>query len=173
MEIGIIKTVTLVEGRLECEVDLGANWVETATLYGLSSINEYPLPGDEVAVDIDGAEIAILALFRANPEGIESGDSILYSRDANGDMMASVKLSADGTATVNGGERSAVGYQDLKDGFDMLKDDFNNLVTVFSNHTHPYVDTPIGAAVTSITGTAGVSSSASIDSSESETLKIP
>lgn len=39
--------------------------------------------------------------------------------------------------------------QKTKDEISALRSAVNNFVTVFNAHTHPYVDTPVGAAVTS------------------------
>lgn len=87
----------------------------------------------------------------------------------NGD----VEINASGEIIFNSGSDYAVQHTALKDGFDTLKTDLNNLVTVFTAHTHPYVDTPIGAAVTSPTTTPGTSSAASVDSSKIDTIRLP
>lgn len=175
MDIGTIKTITLEDGRLECVIDFGADDVDPlVVVYNGANRSEYPLPGDEVVVDRDGAESVIVAVFREHPDGVGSGESIIYGRDGSGSLVSSVKLCSDGKVLINGGGRSVAAYPDLKTAFDTLKNNFNTFVsTKYNLHTHPYVDTPIGAAVTSATTAVGSPSTANIAPSESNTVEVP
>lgn len=104
MDIGTIKTITLEDGRLECVIDFGADDVDPlVVVYNGANRSEYPLPGDEVVVDRDGAESVIVAVFREHPDGVISGESIIYGRDGSGNMVSSVKLCSDGKVLINGG----------------------------------------------------------------------
>lgn len=104
MDIGTIKTITLEDGRLECVVDFGSDDVDPlVVIYNGANRAEYPLPGDEVVVDRDGAESVIVAVFREHPDGVGSGESIIYGRDGDGNMVSSVKVCSDGNVKINDG----------------------------------------------------------------------
>lgn len=180
MDIGTIKTITLEDGRLECAVDFGADDVDPlVVVYSGANRAEYPLPGDEVVVDRDGAESVIVAVFREHPDGVGSGESIIYGRDGDGSPVSSVKLCSDGKVLVNGGGRSAAAYPDLKTAFDDLKDDFNSFVSdKYNKHTHlvaalPSVGTPPPTIPTGVTASQGSKSTANIAPSESNTVEVP
>jgi hypothetical protein len=186
MDIGTITEIKKVDDGLECRVDMGAGLVETAVLFGTGGHFEYPMIDDEVAIQMasddngySGAQNVIVAVFRATPDGLSSGESIMYSRDSAGSVVGSVKCNGNGKVIINDGTRSAVGFSDLKSGFDELKDDFNSFVTsVYNKHVHnvaalPSVGTPPPVIPTIVTTSTGKSSSASIDTSESETVLVP
>lgn len=140
MITGTIKTIKADGNALVAEVDAGASDIVEAVLYGMSSINDYPLPGDEVAIEDTGSEYIIAAVFRANPSGLGSGESILYSRDSSGNVAASVKCGSNGEIILNGGTDYAAEFTALKTGFDAL-------VSYVDAHTHlvaalPSVGTP-------------------------------
>lgn len=180
MDIGTIKTISLEDGRLECVVDFGADDVDPLVIvYNGANRSEYPLPGDEVVVDRDGAESVIVAVFRDNPDSVGIGESIIYGRDGSGDMVSSVKLCSDGKVLINGGGRSVAAYPDLKTAFDTLKNDFNAFLnTKYNLHTHlvaalPSVGAPPPTIPTLVTTSTGSPSTANIDPSESNTVEVP
>lgn len=174
MDIGTINTITLNDDRLECVVDFGADDVDPLCIVNCgANRNEYPMVGDEVVVDRDGAESSIIAVFRPHPAGLATGESIFYGRDGDGNAVSTVKVCADGQVQINGGGRSVAAYPDLETAFNTFKQDFNTHINIFTNHTHPYVDTPIGAAVTVITTTPGTPTTADITPSESDTVEVP
>lgn len=86
-----------------------------------------------------------------------------------------------GTITTSGstetvlqdGTNWAVQYSAMYTAFNQLRTDLNNLVTIFNAHTHPYVDTPVGAATTSVTATSGTSSTVDMGNAKVDTVRLP
>jgi hypothetical protein len=108
MDIGTIKTITLNDNSLECVVDFGADDVDPkCVLYCGANRTEYPLPGDEVVVDRDGAESVIVGLFTPISD-LDSGESILSGRNIDGIVVSSVKVANDGTVKVNEGKSGKI-----------------------------------------------------------------
>jgi hypothetical protein len=104
------------------------------------------------------------------------GETKTFSTDAEGAEQAHINYLNDGTIEINGNDDFAVAFNDLKTGYDQLKSDFNSLVNTYNLHTHIVATT--GTAVAQ-TGTAaatlatGTTSSASIDDSKVENVKLP
>jgi hypothetical protein len=175
--IGTVLTSTIEEGLIECTVDLGSDDTVTCTLYGLAGVDSYPLPGDEVHVTINDEEYTITAVFRDAQDGFGPGETVVYSRDSDGNIKATVKCTADGNVILNAGTRSAVGFEDLKTAFDQLRTDHDDLYGVVSAHGHlsgppgaptgPAIELPSQAPVIPVPSTADV------DPAESETVKLP
>lgn len=85
-----------------------------------------------------------------------------------------IELDKDGNVIINEGTDNSVRYSKLKEEFDKLKQDLNNFITsVYNAHTHPYVDSPVGASNTSATLTLGTASTADISSSKIDEIKVP
>lgn len=105
--IGEIIAVFVEDDRLVCDVDFKPE-TEEATLYGLSSQSSYPIAGDEVAVNVSGEENIIVAVFRPHPSGLGVGESWTYGRDADGNIVSSVKHKSDGTVVINDGTEPAL-----------------------------------------------------------------
>lgn len=81
-----------------------------------------------------------------------------------------VKLTGTTNVQLNGNTNFAVKYTELKTAFDLLRTEVNALITIFNAHTHPYVDTPVGASTTSPSLTPGTPATA--DMSASQNLKV-
>jgi len=95
MEIGTIKEIDISSGRFTAIVDIGNNVSRPAILYNSPNITSAPLVGDFVAISVSGSEYIILAVF-SNVESPEGGTKI-YSRDADGIVVASFELKNDGS----------------------------------------------------------------------------
>lgn len=167
MDIGTITGIKKTDNGLECTIDFGANLIEEATLYGLSSSNDYPLPGDEVAVQTAGNQNVIVAVYRDIPDGTGQGETITYSRDSGGNIAASVKCGSNGEVILNGGADYAAEFTALKTGFD-------SLVAYVDAHTHlvaalPSVGTP---PPTIPTLPPPVPSGATIDAAKVEKVRL-
>ena len=109
-------------------------------------------------------------------DSLNSGDKEIFSTNSDGDTIAAfIKLLNTGVIHINGDADNIAGYAKLKEGFDTLKQDFNNLVTAYNTHIHITTAT-VGATPTpgviAPTTSTGTSSSASIDSSKKENVKI-
>lgn len=97
----------------------------------------------------------------------QRGERKIYSVSTDGKTIkASALFKNDGSIVLNDGTKSSVRFAELKAGFDQLKSDFN---TFASSHVHSGVTTGSGSS-----GTATATpSTASIDTAESATVKIP
>ena len=86
-----------------------------------------------------------------------------------------INLLDDDTIEINGDADNIAGFADLKSGFDTLKQDLNNLITAYNAHIHITTAT-VGATPTpgiiAPTVSTGTPSTASIDSSKKDNLKI-
>ena len=85
--------------------------------------------------------------------------------------VVAIKALADGTLEINGNSDFAVAFNDLKAGFDQLKADYNTfLTTIYNLHTHVSV-TSLGTPTVPVP--TGSNSSASIDASKVDEVKLP
>lgn len=125
VETGTIKTVTITDSGCICEVNFGADVVETCVLYENIGNNNYPLPDDEVAVSLSNGQNTILAVFRPIPDDLKAGEQVIYSRDSSGTIQANIKFKNDGEINLNDGDDFAVKFNELKTAFDTLVSDFN------------------------------------------------
>jgi hypothetical protein len=83
-------------------------------------------------------------------------------------------ITTSGTETViQNGTDFAVQFTAMQSAFDTLKSEVNSLVTLFTAHTHPYFDTPVGASVTSVTTTPGVPPVASMSGAKVSDVRLP
>lgn len=126
VETGTIKTVTITDSECICDVNFGADVVETCVLYENIGNNNYPLPDDEVAVSLSNGQNTILAVFRPIPDDLKAGEQVIYSRDSSGTIQANIKFKNDGEIKLNDGDDFAVKFNELKTAFDTLKNDFNS-----------------------------------------------
>jgi hypothetical protein len=65
-----------------------------------------------------------------------SGESRMYSTDANGVLKTSIWLKNDGIMEIGGDVDFMVRYSKLAEAFNELKDDHNKLVDAFNMHVH-------------------------------------
>lgn len=170
MEIGTIVAIGKIESELICTVSFGENDDITAIIYGAANQSEYPMIDDEVAVHRAGTQNTIVAVYRPAPDDLNVGEVVTYSRDENGNVLASVKCHGDGRVTINGGGRTLATFDDLKAGFDEFRDDFNGFLSnIHDKHTHL---APSGATGVPLV-VPSAQSRASIDACESETVEAP
>ncbi|KPK95638.1 hypothetical protein AMJ80_04500 [bacterium SM23_31] len=178
--VGIIKGAEIGlnrdgnKNRLLLQVELIPEDVRTAELISQAGEDTYPGEGSRVLILNAGAFLAAIASTDDLEPETEAGEKEFYSTDSPiTSKLARIKLNKNSEIIMNEGTDFAVAYTDLKTAFDKLKTDFNNFISVFNAHTHPYVDTPIGASVTSATATPGTSSTADMSGSKVEKVKLP
>ena len=123
----------------------------------------------------DGSRVLILEVGPSWKIAVASDDNIVPTMAAGekriystsgGSVVADIKLLADGTIEVNGNSDFAVAFNDLKTGFDQLKSDFNA-------HTHLAAATAQSIAAGDPPSVPVSLSSASIDASKVDTVKLP
>lgn len=134
-------------------------------------IDSVPLSDDQgvmISVGSNGKNVFI-GIY-PDPQA-KPGEVRLYGRDSNGQQVSELLFNNAGEFVYNQGTDYAVAYEDLKVGFDTLKADFNNLITVFNAHVHSGVTT--GGGSSAVSPTPGTPSTASIDASKVETVRLP
>ena len=173
VEVGTIKSVTITDGECACEVDFGASVVETCVLYENVGGNNYPLPGDNVAVSMTDGQNTILAVSRAVPDDLKQGEHVIYSRNSSGELQANIKLTDDGEINLNEGDDFAVKFNELKSAFDELKGELDALVTVYNAHIHVTSNAVVGSPVTVVpTTSTGTPPAADMSSAKVEKVKL-
>ncbi len=168
----IAKTIkSAIDGVWEITSELWPDFNKKARLVSSPGIQGIPLEDDEcilIRIGSDMSKTAFIGTF--HKEDIEPGEVIVYSRDANGDLIAKVYCDKDGNVTINADSDNAVRFSELKTAFDQLKSDFSSFVTTQYNlHMHPTAAT--GAA--SLPTITGSSSTADIDPAKIDTIKVP
>lgn len=106
----------------------------------------------------------------------KDGEFRTYATDSDGNEVAYTYMTNDGDLELNGNDDNAVRFSELKSGFDTLKTDLNSLITAYNSHTHITTAT-VGASPTpgviAPTTSTGASSTASVDSSKIDKVKLP
>jgi hypothetical protein len=93
----------------EVEIDPGDGALETATHFGPPGDDAQPLDGDHAAVvEGSGEQLVVGYLDPVNARITGPGERRIYSRRADGEVVASVLLESDGTVTVESIEGSVV-----------------------------------------------------------------
>jgi hypothetical protein len=95
----------------------------------------------------------------------------LYATDADGNEKGSHLLDSDGTHVINNGTDWAVRYSALETAFTQLRADHNKLAASYDAHTHGGVTS--GLSSTGTTVPSGAESSADIEPSKVEEVRLP
>jgi hypothetical protein len=110
----------------------------------------------------DSYQVAVATSDGLAPES-DPGEIEIYSTDNPVTAkQARIYLNKDGEIILNQGSDFAVRFSALETAFNQLKSDYDA-------HTHPYVDTPIGASTTSAT----TPSTADISGAKIEEILVP
>lgn len=140
----------------------------------IQSVQFFSPPGDD-SPPSDGSIVAIIDISDAYKIAVAADDNIapsmdegekkLYSSDS-GAIQAFINLLKGGNIELNGNNDNAVAFQDLKDGFDTFVTDFNTFIGVFNAHVH-------SSSGTGPPTTSGTITTASVDASKIDTIKVP
>jgi len=104
------KVETYITGIIESRI----NERIQSILYGPAGDDSPPLPDDRcLMIKIDGSGNHIISGVICKSQGADPGEKILYSRDSNGNVQATIKLLSDGTIEINGNADFAVSWTDL------------------------------------------------------------
>lgn len=104
-----------------------------------------------IVIKVDSAE------YRIN--SLESGEVCIYSMHGQ-----KILLNKDGDIVFNDGTDFAVGFNELKNGFDLLKTQLNTFIGVYNSHAAKPANDPL---------LVGVPVTATIDLSKIEEIKLP
>ena len=140
--MGLIGTLlellrTTVEGTpiTDLKVDPGGGTNVTAELYQAAGDDASPLPDDTVAVvEIPGTGryIAIGFIDPKNEPTAAPGERRLYSRNSDGDIQVTIRLSNDGVVHLAEDEAAA-----LIARADRVESELAAIKQAFASHTHP------------------------------------
>lgn len=123
--------------------------IQTATQAAPFGFNSSPV-ADYRAVFTDtlkkGVPVVIGYISKFNE--CKDGESMMYSTNSSGEQQTYIYLNNEGNIEIGGKEDNAVGYAELKKGFDQLKEDFNAFVEKYNLHTHSVSGAATGAPVT-------------------------
>ncbi len=141
-------------------------YIIEGTLIGSSGDDSPPLSGDLVVeLPRTGTGRAFMAGTISLSQGAKEGERILYSRDENGAVQAKIYLNASGEVFINDGSDFAVKFNELKSSFEQLVADFNA-------HTHMVSGTASAGVVTATASPTTSPSSANIDSSKVDKVRL-
>lgn len=155
----------------------GRNDVQESLQVSPFGLDSKPIK-DTIGVRSNTSELGttIVLGYITNNRVAKDGEIRLYSSDSTGGELCYVYLTNDGNLELNGNDDNAVRFSELKAGFDALKADLNSLITAYNSHIHITTAT-VGATPTpgviAPTPSTGVSSSASVDTSKVENVKLP
>ena len=148
------------------QIDLGTTAqpdIQSVEYIPLSGDDNPPRNGDKVVVISLGPAFKIaIAVRDAVVTAMNPGERKLYSRDSNGDIAAFINLLTGGDIWLNGGDFSAVRFEELETQFNELRDAFNN-------HNHTYNP---GPGSSTPTGPAAPQSASDLSGAESGTVKV-
>jgi phage baseplate assembly protein V len=153
--------IKIVDDSLKCQglqvsllADEVRDDVERFQEYGFTSVPEAGAEAVFVSVGGNRAHGIVVATEdrRYRIKDLDPGDVCLYTREGERVFLD------DSADLVHLGAKAATDFVALaaatKSEINALRTTVNSLVTTFNAHTHPYVDTPIGAAVTAPTATS-------------------
>jgi hypothetical protein len=107
--IGHIKEVFEDDGQITCILKTGNGVEISAFVMGTSGAEFHPVPGDVALCHTAGQEILISAIIHGDAS-TESGESLVFSRNSNGDVVSSLYLKTDGSVLCSNDS----GYFELK-----------------------------------------------------------
>jgi hypothetical protein len=110
----------------------------------------------------------------------DTGETRVYSTDADGELKAYIWCKNDGTLLLNGDADNAVRYSKLEEAYNQLKDDHDALVdkvteflTHYKAHTHPVSGAVAGATTPPVTITDPQHSTGDISDAKIDEIKTP
>jgi hypothetical protein len=94
--IGHIKEVFEDDGQITCILKTGNGVEISAFVMGTSGAEFHPVPGDVALCHTAGQEILISSIIHGDAS-TEPGESLVFARNANGDVVSSLYLKTDGS----------------------------------------------------------------------------
>ena len=160
--IGKVIQSVIKNALREIQTEIYPSYIKSSRQVLPPGIDAVPIEGDQgIVIILDESMGKTVAIGVYPDPQAESGEVRLYSRDDDGNQKSILWIKKDGTIEINGGAESAVAFAALKSGFDSLKSDHNTFLT----HVHGVAGTPPVPPA--------IPSTASIDSSEVTTVKLP
>jgi hypothetical protein len=116
--IGTIKEIGVVDGAVEVVVLLSGGAEKTAILHSVAGLDTYPIPGDIVTLKDIGGDYVVDSVYVPPDNGTSPGETLLFSRGADGAIRATMKATADAVLILNDGTEPAVRGDLLKSQYD-------------------------------------------------------
>lgn len=146
---------------------------ETSQNYGLSGIISNPPNDDKTLVlTIGNLDISLGSINYQVDLPANRGETKVYSTDESGVEKASLLLNSDEEHVINNGTDYAVAFEDLKTEFNELNDKYNKLITTLNAWT-PVPNDGGAALKTALTSASPLDSTANIDNSKVEKVRLP
>lgn len=102
MAIGQIKELSIVDGQITAVVETGSGPAVTATVMPQAGGEFHPQVGDTVYFRHAGQEVVVLGIFSSDAI-TTPGESLIFARNAAGEVVTKIHLKADGIAYVGTG----------------------------------------------------------------------
>jgi len=160
---------------LSAELSEGAD-VQTVELVAQNGEQSNPLDEQMVVIFELGRAWKIAIAVRDNVEpdsGLQRGEKILYSLDANNAIKAKIYLKGDGTVVLNDGTDWAVQFTALKDAFDTLKSDLNGMISKWNTFATAYAPGGPAAPGTPPTADNATASTADMAGAKVTSVQLP
>lgn len=173
MKLAWITNTAIIRGFREVVTRITSKYVEstqTAFPFGFEA-NPTKNYLAIIADTQSGGDPVIIGYLK--PEALESlspGDTMHYSTNSEGKVMATLILRADGTVEILGNNDNAVRFSELKTAYDELQGKVNDLVTAFNQHVHAANGTP-PTPIPSII--PALPSTGDIEPSKIDEIKVP
>lgn len=102
--MGIVTSVTIVDGGYDVEVDQGGGLMVTAEHSGSAACEDPPLPGDEAYLlrGEGSGTWTIVGFGRTNTPSAQPGEFRVTARNESGTQVAEFYMRRDGTIVING-----------------------------------------------------------------------
>jgi hypothetical protein len=97
--IGHIKSTQIVDGQITAVVETGTGQAVTGIVMPASGSEFHPMPGDRVLFHWAGQEVHISAVV-SEDASTGRGESLIFSRNAAGQVVASVHLRDNGQVVI-------------------------------------------------------------------------
>lgn len=181
--MGLVGTVievlrTMIEGIpiTDVKLDEGGDDNTTAELYQPSGSDSNPLPDDLIiAMRVPGKDrfVVVGYLDPVNEPTTEPGEVRLYSRDADGNVVATVRLNIDGFVNLGIDEPENFIPRDdrLQTQLDEIKKNIDDLQSAHDTHKHDYIGDGDNATA-QVSGTPDKTTSETYDVGDTATDKV-
>lgn len=135
-----------------------------------------PAAGERIIIEkiggSDSYNVSIGGISENVAPDTDPGERRIFSVNNAGELSTYLKLTNTGLIELAGNGNFAVLFNEMLTEFNKLNAKYDDLVQKYNLHTHPYVDTPVGASVTSVTTSTGSASDADMSNAKSEKVLL-
>jgi len=163
IEIVTIENAKVKDNGIESDVEGFGGTEDDTNIFGITGVKSLPHDGETgVMIDAKGENYVVGTNNYNINITLDKGEIVIYSSDSSGNILSNARCNKDGEFVVNDGDRSAVAFDKLKEGFDQFVSDYNAELI------------EIQAGITSAGGVyTPTSTTANVDGSEVDEVKLP